>query len=344
MTRIALLVVALAAAARDGAAQRLFRAETPVAVTLTTNLRDLVRQRDSTQLEWFGATFTYADSAGERTIPVRLRARGHFRRQARNCTFPPLFVDVKGKDAQGTILQGNDRLKLVTPCRPGSAEYQQYLHLEYLVYRSYQILHPVHPRTRRVDVTYRDSAGRVPPVVVHAFLLEVDEEVAKEHDLVLMADIKGALFADLHAPTLQSVALFQYLVGNTDWSVSAQHNIYLLQDSTGVIRPVAYDWDWTGVVNARYAFPDARFADQGIRRTTDRLHRGPCQPAEAWAPTVAHYQGKRAELDALWRGYAGLAEPRRAEALRFLGAFWATLDDPRRFANEVVRRCEKEGN
>jgi len=39
-------------------AQVLFRTTAPVAITLTTNLRDIFRERDSTALRWFGAEMT----------------------------------------------------------------------------------------------------------------------------------------------------------------------------------------------------------------------------------------------------------------------------------------------
>ena len=40
------------------------------------------------------------------TFPVTLRARGHFRRQARNCDFPPLWLNWKSSDAKASIFNG----------------------------------------------------------------------------------------------------------------------------------------------------------------------------------------------------------------------------------------------
>ena len=126
------LLLAFLALAGPMEAQTLFRDTAPIAVTLTTNLRDLSRERDSTRLRWFGAELKWTDSAGtERTMSVEVRARGHFRRQSSNCTFPPLFIRAARDARDGSLMQGNPRLKIVTPCRPANAEYQQYIFTEY---------------------------------------------------------------------------------------------------------------------------------------------------------------------------------------------------------------------
>lgn len=322
--------------------QPLFREKAPVELTLTTNLRDLLRERDSTSLRWFGAEMTYADGSGApRTVATDLRARGHFRRQARNCAFPPLFLRA-GRDArEGTLLQGNPRLKLVTPCRPTVRDYQQYILLEYLVYQLYEQVQPVHHRTRLARITYRDSSERVQPIGVTAFFLEVEEEVADEHGLTFLEQT-GALWDDVDGPTLDRLALFQYFVGNTDWSLAALHNMSIFRTEAGLFVPVAYDFDWSGAVNARYSFPNPKL---GIRRVTDRLHRGPCRSAEQWAPTIARFKAARPAMDSiLAAGVPGLDSRLLKDTREWLDGFWPILDDPRRFKREVIDECQRHGN
>ena len=62
----------------------------------------------------------------------------------------------------------------MTPCRPSATEYQQYILLEYLMYRTYSVIHPVHHRTRLARMTYNDSTAREKTLVVTAFFLEID--------------------------------------------------------------------------------------------------------------------------------------------------------------------------
>lgn len=340
--RLILLLLATALSAGAGTAQPLFRDQAPITISLTTNLRDLVRQRDSTALEWFGAELSWTDSAGTaRTMPVELRARGHFRRQASNCAFPPIYLRASREAREGTILQGNPRVKIVTPCRPASGDYQQYIFTEFQTYKMYEMIDSMHHRTRLAHITYTDSAGRARPVAVTAFFLETAEEVADEYGLALFED-PGTTWDFIEPAVIDRISLFQFMIGNTDWSTSAQHNIVILRDSTATYRPIAYDFDWTGLVNPRYATPNAALPIRSVRQ---RLHRGPCRTAAEWAPTIAHFKSRRAAIDALWSTPLPGQDPRRlAEAKRYLDEFWPILDDERRFRREVIETCRPQGN
>jgi hypothetical protein len=322
-------------------AQGLFRDSVPLELTFVTNLRDLIRNRDSTTLRRFGAAMTYRDAAGgARVVPVSLRARGHFRRQARNCRFPPLKLSTTGAAARGTLLQGNTELKITTACRPADQEYEQYILAEYALYRAYQEVSPLHFRTRLARVTYRDSASAVNDVVTWAFLIEDDEEVAKRFDLKVDTT-QGATFADLEPVQLATTALFNYFAGNTDWSVAALHNIVLLRSKTGQYQPVSYDFDWSGAVDARYAFPDARLK---IARTTVRLYRGPCLTEAEWQPVLARFTSARARVESVYGRLTAMDEARRQRTLAYLGEFYRTISDPRRVRRELIETCQRDGN
>lgn len=337
-----LLLAACVLGASTLDAQPLFRNDAPLTVTLTTNLRDLTRQRDSTQLEWYGAEMTWTDADGTTgTIPVELRARGHFRRQTANCTFPPLFVRAEREVRDGSILQGNPRVKLVTPCRTNSKEYQQYIFTEYLTYRTYALIDSVHHRTRLARVTYVDSTGRMRPIEVTAFFLETAEEVADEHKLEF-TEQTGVTWTYIPTPIIDRIALFQYWVANTDWSVAGLHNIVMLRSEPMVFRPVAYDFDWAGVVGTRYSKPNEML---GLRSTRERLHRGPCRTAEQWAPTIALFRERRAAFDALWTApIEGYDVREQTRAKQYLDELWNVLDSERLFKREIIDKCQPEGN
>ena len=54
------------------------------------------------------------------------------------------------------------------------------------------------------------------------------------------------------------VALFEYMIGNLDWSVPVRHNIKLIvpkEDSNAIAFPVPYDFDYSGLVKTDYAIP-----------------------------------------------------------------------------------------
>jgi hypothetical protein len=341
MIRMPMLLLALAVSALPAAAQRLFRDTVPVEVTLVTDLRTVLRDRDSTKFQPHPATLTYRLPDGEsKTFPVTLRARGHFRRQARNCSFPPLKLEFERAAARGTLFQGNDEMKITTNCRPGNAEYEQYVLSEYALYRAYQIVSPRHFRTRLARITYHDSAGRENDVVSWAFFVENDKEVAKEFRLKVQ-DTPGALFRDVDPEQLAITSLFEYFVANTDWSVSGLHNIALMRDSLGTLFPLAYDFDWSGAVNARYAFPDARL---NIRTTTTRLYRGPCLPLEEWQPVFQRFTAARPRIEAMYAAIPAMDPRRLRSTLNFLGEFYQTIADPRQARNATTNGCSDKGN
>lgn len=323
-------------------AQGTFSSKEPLTLTFTTNLRDLTRERDSLELEWFGTEMKWTDSTGSvRTAPIELRARGHFRRQQANCSFPPIYVRAERSARDGTPLQGNPRLKLVTPCRPSLPEYQQYIYLEYQIYQTYALLDPMHHRTRLVNVTYVDSMNRMRPVEVTGFVLETGEEMAQNNN-VTFTERTGVTWDFIPPEVMQRISLFEYWIANTDWSTAGLHNIVMTRVSDLEYRPVAYDFDWAGVINTRYARPNTQL---GLTSTRQRLHRGPCRTAEQWAPTIAQFRSQRAAIEAIWTTPLPGQDPRRlAEAKKFLDELWPILDDPRRFKREVIDKCQPEGN
>lgn len=333
---------ALLTGASSASAQRLFRTTTPLEVTLTTDLKTLVRDRDSTKFKPHGAVFSYKETDGKTVdVPVTLQTRGHFRRQQKNCDFPPLSLELKKKAADNTVLQGNTKLKITTNCRPRNNEYEQYVLQEYAVYRMYQRLSPLHFRTRLAKITYRDSAAKNDSVVSWGFFIEDDKEVAKEFKTAT-EKTKGALFDQLDQKQLISTMLFMYMVGNTDYSISQQHNIALLRDSTAtIIKPVAYDFDWSGVVGARYAFPNERL---GIKTIYDRLYRGPCLTAAQWQPYLAAFTSARPAVDSIYSSIPSLDPKRVKSSIEWYNEFYKTIADARMTKRDLIDHCERDGN
>ena len=337
-----LFVFALTAvAAPRAAAQRLFTSDAPLEVTITTNLKSLLRQRDSLALVKHGALASYVDSSGSTvSVPVSLRARGHFRRQARNCDFPPIYVEPKHAASKGTLFAHVGRLKLTTNCRPGNAEYEQYILQEFLLYRAYATLTDTSYRTRLVHVTYRDSANAVRPLSTWAFFIEDADLMAARLGGETFKKT-GAHFDDVDENVLGLVGLFEYFAGNTDWSISGLHNITLLRDSVMHLVPVPYDFDWSGAVNARYATPDYRLK---LYSVTQRLYRGDCRDEAALRPVVARLLARRATIDSLFTRLPQLSPGTVKEMRRYFDDFWELAARPASLARDVANGCQKYGN
>ena len=65
-------------------------------------------------------------------------------------------------------------------------------------------------------------------------------------------------------------SMFQFMIGNTDFSVAYQHNGKLLYIDKK-IYPLPYDFDLCGLVDASYAIVNSRL---GIKSVKDRKYRG----------------------------------------------------------------------
>jgi len=314
-------------------AAKIFTDETPVAFTLTANY-DRLRHDRKEDAPWRWASLTVADSAeGNIELPLKVRTRGIWR--LNQCDLPPLRLDFVKSTVKQTEFAKLDKPKLVMHCRDND-EYEQYILQEFQLYRIYNLLTQYSNRVRLARVTYADSGSGKVIARRWAFLEEEPAAVAYRVGGVLVKQ-KGAGPSDLEPNADALFALFQYFIGNTDWSVNGLHNVELIETALGYV-PVAYDFDFSGAVNARYAVTDPSLP---IRRVRDRLYRGYCVPEESYAPAFEQFNAKKDSIYALYRDSLGqlLKGDRVKETLEYFDDFYKTINDPRMAKHEIKDRC-----
>jgi hypothetical protein len=323
----------LAAAAllggRPAAAQApFFGTDTAFAMTLRADLRTLYRDRDTTGVPWRPGSVTWTDAAGTHTVPVQLRTRGVYR--LRTCDVPPLRMRFDHDSVRGTALDSLRRPKLGTNCMNTSGGEENVLE-EYAAYRVLRLLTPWSYAARLVRVTYEDTTGRVRPQTRWGMLLEDPERFAQR--MGAAADTNwGQRMGRLVPAHAALLGVFQYFIGNTDWSMPGLHNVELYRRAD-TLWAVAYDFDWSGTVDASYARPDPRLRTRTVRQ---RVYRGICQNPETIAPVLARFTALRDSITAVYRALP--LEPAGIErALRYYDEFWRDAENPRRFAEEIVR-------
>jgi hypothetical protein len=313
------------------AAADLFDTNDPLALELTAPFPAAFRQKELEDRDWQDATLKYQDgSAAESIVPLRLRVRG--RSRAAMCDFPPLMLNFRKPDVVGTAFDGQDRLKLVTHCK-SSASYDTYLRLEYLIYRVQALLTPYTLRARPVEAHYVDNDRGRDMGTRPGILLEDEERFGERHDMKMFIEPRVDR-ARYDTETLAILDVFQYLIGNTDWSAidgpgaeQCCHNVTPYVRADGKMIPVAYDFDSTGLVNAPHAAPNERLPIKDVRQ---RLYRGQCRTAEELAPIFARFVEQHSAILALFTEQSGLDADDAERAREYIEEFYAVLSDDKR--------------
>jgi hypothetical protein len=315
----------------------LFQADAPLDLVIEAPLTTLIRTAPR-NTDPHPATLRVGDAA---PIPFQLSARGLTRRTAGFCNFPPLRLDLRGAPRRGTIFQGQERLKLTTHCRAQDAAEQRIV-VEYLAYRLYNAVTPLSFRVRPVRVTYRDTEGRRAEETRFGFLVEDIDDLARRNGTV-EREAPSIAPSELDAEAATRAALFQYMIGNLDWSFvrgpageDCCHNARPVGAPGARVTPVPYDFDHSGLVDAPYAT-----VPQGVNAATvrSRVYRGLCIHNASVPAVAAAYRAKRDEVMALVAGEERLPPARREAAQRYLAGFFDILNDAPRFTALVARTC-----
>jgi hypothetical protein len=310
----------------------LFQTADPLVLQLTTDLRTLFRDRGVSRVE-HPATLRFSSGGDTGSVKVDLRTRGIFR--LRRCSFPPIRIDLPARKVAHTPFAGQDKLKLVTHCQ-GDRASERNLLKEYALYRVFNAVTDSSFRVRLAHITYVDTA-RADTVIRYGFLIESDEALARRlAAAVLVADKVRDFDTDPSYMTL--VAVFQYLIGNSDWSVWGRHNIAILRDTTGsqVLLAVPYDFDFSGAVGAPYAIPPEQLPIKSVR---ERLYRGFCQPDTVVDRVLARFRAAQDSMYASVRAVPDLPERDIRGVLGYFDEFFRTIDDRGTVQREFVRRC-----
>lgn len=339
-------ILLLSAAMQPGLAQDqafvkpLFAADSTLELVIEGPFKRLTRERhEKPELD---GVVRYTDSEGQEVVlDVGLAPRGNSRLDI--CSFPPFWLNFKRSQLPGTVFQGQNRLKLVTLCRNGNA-YRDYLTQEYQVYRAYNALTERSFRVRWVSIEYVETEGRNPESTIEsAFLIERDSEVAERAGMEAVK-VVSLRISQLDSAGAALVSLFQYMIGNTDWSPIAAppgenccHNAKLIgpegSDAERLVLP--YDFDQVGLINASYARPSSAVPIQSVRQ---RLYRGYCRLNDDLEAAVRLLNERRSDVEAAFEA-GDVRDRARGRALSYLEESYEQINDPRDFERYIVGRC-----
>jgi hypothetical protein len=138
-----------------------------------------------------------------------------------------------------------------------------------------------------------------------------------------IAELPRALFKDVEPKMLTLASVFEYMIGNTDYSIYALHNIRLVRKADNKTYTVPYDFDLSGLVNTTYALADRSF---GLKSVRDRLYRGPCRASDEIEPVLQEFREHKTEMLAVYDSLPELDRDYRREAKEYLEEFFRTID------------------
>jgi len=311
-----------------------FESQEPIEVTLTTNIGQ-IRGDKGTDPPWRPATISYTGIDGSLVnVPLKARTRGIWR--LKRCDFPPMRLNFSGETSKGSIFHHLDKPKLVSYCQDRDM-YEEYILEEFQLYRIYQLLTPMSHKARLLKFSYADSGSGKVRAKRYGFIMEEPSALGARLGGKVMEQ-KGALPGDLDPFQDALFGVFQYMIGNTDFSVSALHNVELYFGADGMVAPIAYDFDFAGVVNATYAVPDEKL---GIVNVRQRVFRGYCTDPGEYAKVFALFKEKKPEIYALYADSIGKLMDRGnvRSTLKYFDEFYETIGDSRAAKRSIIEAC-----
>ena len=331
----------LAQDAGEAANRPLFQSQDTLPVRIEAPFSTLMKKRSD--IEYLEGAFTYTDTSGQEVkLDLKLRARGRYRRQKTTCDLPPIRLNFKKKQVEGTEFAGQDKLKLVTHCQENRDRYEQYVLKEYLAYRILNTITDHSFRARLLRIDYVDTDRNDEVDTRYGFVIEDDELLAERIGMTVLR-VPSIKHGQVDAAQGALIAVFQYLIGNTDFSMFAGardddccHNVVLFAKETDGYLPVPYDFDFSGLVNATYASPNPKLP---IKRVTRRLYRGMCEHNAHVDAALALFREKEAAIRELVTSMEDLDDKMSEQALRFIDRFYKDTETPESIDRFLVRKC-----
>ena len=310
----------------SGQPMPLFQSEEILNLDLEADFKTVFSNTDDST--YFPATISLTDNAGlKRTINIQIRTRGNIRREKEVCLFTPLRLNFPKNGTENTPFEGQKALKLVTHCNKADNSEQNTI-IEYLIYKAFNVLTDSSFKVRPAIINYIYSGKKADTVRRFAFFIEREKYLAERlHGIEIKSEKIRPDRTDPYHTCLMD--MFQYMIGNTDYSVYEPHNIILIDDSSRTLPPVAipYDFDWSGLVSASYAVPDPLI---NTEKVTERVYRGFKKQPEIVYHTIDVFNSKKQEIYQLFENFELLDKNRKKKAIEYLDGFYWVINNEKK--------------
>lgn len=268
------------------------------------------------------------------TIPAKVRTRGNMRLQI--CSLPPLKLKFEKSDLAAHQLAPLNELDLVQPCH-AAEQYYQCILKEYLAYKLWELVSPEYFKTQLVQLHYSDPDGIDVHDASYGFLVENTEELV---DRLGGRRNKTPVISQnaVDKEPMLKVALFQFMIGNTDWFIQNRHNLeFVVIPGHNLLVPVPYDFDYSGLVNAQYA---AHHESLKLTSVTTRYYQGWCFTDEEVNKALEVFRQHKEKILSMPFQIQGLNEKSADQASTFLSGFFEVIENPKKLNNQIIQHCD----
>lgn len=315
----------------------IFVDETPMDLTLKYDITAFIKNK--VKGEYLDAELVVHYKNFSETKNIRLKARGNNRRK--QCFFPPIFLNFKTDPLVNSELEGFNKIKLVTHCST-SKVHTDYLLKEYLVYKLYNVLTDNSFRVQLLDIKYIDTGEKERNYDKYGILIEpIELLVARKKSI----EVNGEIIRENNVieEDADIVALFQYMIGNTDWRIKGGHNTQYIKSLTKVtdkVTPIPYDFDFAGFVGTHYSHPQSWTS---IKNVQEREYLGYCRNSdEAYLKTINLFLDKKDQIIKTIELFSYVSEQERERLIKYIESFYDLLNNPNRFISTLKSQCRTD--
>ncbi len=313
-----------------------FASDELLEMTLSFDVREFLRTKS--QPENLDASLTVklsdTDSLSQQ---IKVKARGEMRRTY--CAFPPIMLKFKGSGKDSGRICGKGNLKLVTHCN-ATADFKGNVLKEYLAYKMFNLVTPYSFKTRLVKITYIDINRPEKTFEAYGFLIENEEKLAERNHAV-MIKVLNATQKDMSPLDMARIAVFNYMIGNTDWTVPYQHNIKIMKSLETPVEkpiPVVYDFDYSALVNAVYAIPHERLPIQDV---SERYYLGICNQDEVLNTVIEEFEELKDDFMGTIRSFEYLPKNEKKFVENYLNSFYKSYNQNTYLISALNRTCKR---
>lgn len=168
------------------------------------------------------------------------------------CSLPPLKLKFEKADLQKHGLSPLNEMDIVEPCHDDDT-YDQCLLKEYMAYKLwnwYRHIISGHSSCRYITPILMAQRHMIHPM---PFLWKTQKNWLKDSEAVETRPRSSAAMPVDKEPMLM-VALFEFMIGNTDWFIQNRHNLeFVVIPGHSFLVTIPYDFDYSGLVAASYA-------------------------------------------------------------------------------------------